>query len=250
MRFQEKVALVTGASHGIGRTTAKLLSKEGAKLLIHGRDADSLSKLAAELKTPVEIVTGDLCDKASIERLSKTAANAFGRIDILINNAGGGDAAQPFHLRPEEDVSRIFRINLEAVFLLTQKIIPTMLEQNYGRIVNVTSLAGRKSSPLSTADYASSKAAITGLTRQLAQEYASHGLTINAVAPGVVLSERIQRRWESLDEKKRKAILEKIPMGRAATLEEVARPILFLASDEASYMTGITLDVNGGAYMN
>lgn len=247
-----KRVLVTGASHGIGQATARLLAEEGAQLLIHGRDEAALRELQSELGTatqPVSVCAVDFTEPDFAPKLAEAARANLGQVDVLINNVGGGVAKQPFHTLPNEQVSRIFRLNLESVFALTQHIIPLMLAHG-GRIVNVASLAGRRSSPLASADYAAAKAGLIGLTRQLAVEYAPHNICVNAVAPGITRTKRVGGRWDSRDEADRESLLQGIPLHRIAEVNEVALPILFLASDDASYITGHTLDVNGGTFMN
>ncbi|MEO0797242.1 MAG: SDR family oxidoreductase [Verrucomicrobiota bacterium] len=252
-RFHERSAVITGASRGIGRATAIVLAREGADLLLHGRDETALNGLQQELNIyggNYAVCIADLGQPGYAEKIVRSAQCELGRIDVLINNCGGGVAKQPFHELPVNQLQKVYQLNLESVFLLTQQVIPVMLKQQYGRIVNVASLAGRKYSPLACADYTMAKAGLIGLTRQLAMEYASQGIGINAAAPGITLSERIVDRWNQKTDEQRKQIVSETPMGRPAQLEEVALPIAFLASDEAAYITGHTLDINGGAMMN
>lgn len=249
----DKVVIITGASRGIGRATALLFAKNGYSIVITARDAVSLSEVAEEARSfeaKVLCVAGDITESACRDQIVNETINIFGRIDVLINNAGGGS---PLRGALEIDYNswrQTFSLNLESAFLITQKVLPYMQKARRGRIVNVSSLAGRDRSILAGPDYAAAKAGMISLTRQLAYEFGPYGICVNSVAPGVTASERVEAKWNMRSDAERNEILETIPLRRIAQLEEIAKPILFLASDMASYITGATLDVNGGAYMN
>jgi NAD(P)-dependent dehydrogenase (short-subunit alcohol dehydrogenase family) len=255
MRFDGKVAIVTGSSDGIGLETARRLAAEGARVVWHGRDEARLrraagSPLEGSASTPGGVfVRGDLTRGSTVRRLVTTALREFGRLDILINNAGGSHHGKPLAEIDAADWDRTLSVNLRAAFRLIQAAVPALTASGGGRIVNVASLAGRERSPLAGADYVAAKAGVLGLTRQLAWDLGPVAITVNAVAPGVTLTDRVRRRWQSRSPEDREAILESIPLRRLAAVSEVVSVITFLASDEASYLTGATIDVNGGRYM-
>jgi NAD(P)-dependent dehydrogenase (short-subunit alcohol dehydrogenase family) len=181
--------------------------------------------------------------------LVQAAVKRFGKVDVLVNNAGGGTSARPFETISSNTWQKIWRANLESAVFVSQAAAPVFKRQRSGRIIHVASLAGRQRSVLAGADYTSSKAGMLGLTRQMAYELGPWGVTVNAVAPGVTLTPRIAERWRKRSKAERSAILSSIPLRRLAKPEEVASVIGFLASDDASYITGATIDVNGGSFM-
>jgi len=252
-RFREKVVIVTGASAGIGLASALLFAREGAQLVLNARGARRLQAAQNQVARegpPPAVVRGDAADRAVIRRLVTTAERRFGRIDILVNNAGGGSTSRrPFSSLTERDWREMLRANLQSAFFLSQAVVRVMKRQGRGRIVNVASLAGRQRSRLSGADYASAKAGLLALTRHLAWECGPFGITVNAVAPGVTQTKRIVAKWRRLPAHERAQLLAAIPLRRLARPEEAASAIAFLASDDASYITGATLDVNGGCFM-
>jgi NAD(P)-dependent dehydrogenase (short-subunit alcohol dehydrogenase family) len=255
-QFHERVALVTGAAQGIGRATTLLLTSRGARVVAVDFDEGALSLLAERVDgvTPITADTRRAGDVA--EAVAKTLSLA-GRIDILVNLVGGstalGSARETFTEVSAEDWQTLLDLNLTSCVNFCRAALPAMRERRYGRIVNVSSIAARHNSQgadAAIAAYAAAKGAIGALTRTLAVQYGPDGITCNAVAPGLTLTERIWRTiWEPRTPEQRAAMVAGIPLGRPGTPEDIAAAIAFLASDEARYITGVTLDVNGGSYM-
>lgn len=252
MRFDGKVAIVTGSSDGIGRAAALILAREGGQVVLNARGQDRLEATRTALQAvgkPPLVVAGNVSQAAVVERLVGEALQQFGRIDILVNNAGGGTLLRFLEEVTEEEWDLTVDSNLKSAFLCCKAVAPAMKRQQYGRIVNVSSVAGRNVSRLSGPQYSSAKAGMLGLTRHLAQDLGPFGITANAVAPGPTLVDRVARKWALRSEEDRARILANIPLGRLAAPEEVATVIAFLASDDAAYVTGVTIDVNGGSFM-
>lgn len=252
MRFKDKVAIITGASDGIGKATALLLAKEGGKVVINARNQERLQSAAEEITaigaSPIT-VTGDIGQQSTIDSLVEQTLSHHGRIDILINNAGGGTPIRTLEEITPAEWDLTLTSNLSSIFFCCQKVAAAMKQQRYGRMVNLTSLAGRSRSILAGPQYSASKAGVIGLTRHLAGMLGPFGVTVNAVAPGVTLTERIAKRWITLSTAEQNQILADIPLGRLAQPEEIAPAIAFLASDQAAYITGAVIDVNGGRLM-
>lgn len=253
-RLQGRRALVTAAARGIGFSTALRLAAEGAQVWISDQDAHALEQacdVAREAGIPLHPVVMDSADETRIKAAVEGVLAQAGGLDILCNNAGGS-LHTPFRFL-EADAShweRVMTLNVMSTVWTSQAVLPAMLGQRYGRIVNFGSKAGRYASLIAGANYAAAKGAIASLTRQMAMEVGPQGVTVNCVCPGVVLTERTQRLWsERRSDEERRAVLEQIPLRRHCVPEEVAASVAFLVSDDASFITGITLDVNGGQAM-
>lgn len=246
------VALISGGSRGIGLATARLLGQRGYRLVITARQTDSLSEAAASLRLQnpdVEAVAADLGEQTEIEALLACVEERCGRLDVLVNNAGGSHHGLPLEELSTDDWDRTLRQNLTIAARMSAAALPLLKRSTAGSIVNVASLAGRQHSLVASCDYAAAKAGLIGLTRQLALELAPARIRVNAVAPGLTATARVAARWQALPEEERRRHLHRIPLARPGKAEEIAAAIAFLASDEASYITGACLDVNGGAFM-
>jgi 3-oxoacyl-[acyl-carrier protein] reductase len=253
VRFDGKVAIVTGSSDGIGKAAALIFAREGGQVVLNARGGEKLEAARTALQSagkPPLAVAGDVSQAAAVERLVGETLRQFGRIDVLVNNAGGGTPLRYLDEVTEEDWSRVVDSNLKSAFLCCKAVAPAMQRQRYGHIVNVSSVAGRNVSRLSGPQYSAAKAGMLGLTRHLAQDLGPSGITVNAVAPGPTLVDRFAKKWAGQSEADRARILANIPLGRLGQPEEVAAVIAFLASDDARYVTGVTIDVNGGSFMS
>lgn len=240
-----KAAIVTGASRGIGRAIALRLAAAGA-LVVAGARADHAEPVAREIETAGGTATAvslDVTSTASISAMVQTALERLGRIDVLVNNAGIVRDQLLLRMKPEE-WDAVISTNLTAAFVCCRTVLRPMLKQRSGRIVNIGSVVGRTGNP-GQANYAASKAGLEGFTRSLALEVASRGITANVVAPGMIETDMTA----ALDERAREALGGRIPMGRLGTADDVAAAVCFLASDEASYITGQVVGVNGGMYL-
>ncbi len=252
MRFQGKTALVTGASKGIGRATALRLAREGGAVAVNGRDEAAIAGVVREIRQAggrAMPAPADVSRAGDVIRMTETIVAEFGVIDILVNNAGGGTMARWLDDLDEEAWDRGLAMNLKSTFLVTKAVAAHMRECRRGHIVMVASIAGRNMSRLSGPDYSAAKGGMLAFMRHMAVELGPHGVTVNAVAPGPTMVERVEKKWELKGEEEREKILRNIPLGRPARPEEVAAAILFLASEDASYITGACIDVNGGAFM-
>jgi 3-oxoacyl-[acyl-carrier protein] reductase len=238
-----KSALVTGATGGIGGAVAKALHAQGAHVAISGTRREALEALAAELGNNVQIVPANLSDKDSVEALIPAAEAALGQVDILVNNAGI-TRDNLFMRMKDEEWETVLRVNLEAAFRLSRAVIKGMMKRRWGRIVSVTSVIGTTGNA-GQANYAASKAGLIGMSKSLAQEVASRNITVNCIAPGFIATPMT----DVLNDKQREGILTKVPMARLGTPEDIAAAAVYLASDEAAYLTGQTLHVNGGMAM-
>ena len=238
-----KAALVTGASGGIGGAIARALHAAGATVTLSGTRVAPLEALAGELGGRAQVLPCDLSDAAAVEALPKAAAAAMGAVDILVNNAGI-TRDQLFMRMSDADWETVLAVNLTSVMRLSRGVLRGMMKARWGRIVNVSSVVGVTGNP-GQANYAASKAAVIGMSKSLAAEVASRGITVNCVAPGFIATAMT----EALNDEQKARIAGQIPAGRMGTPEEIAAAALFLASNEAGYVTGQTLHVNGGMAM-
>lgn len=246
MIVQDKIALVTGGAQGIGKSTALLLARNGADIVIPDINEAQAAATAKEIESlgrRAFAVRADLSQLAEAEKAAHAAVDAFGKIDILVNNAGI-TRDNLFIKMKEEEWDAVIVINLKSVFNCSRAVIRYMTKQRYGKIVNIASVVGQMGN-VGQANYAASKAGIIGLTKTLAQEFASRNITVNAVAPGFIETDMTR----SLPEKVRAEFLHRIPFGRMGAPEDVAEAVLFLASDASRYITGHVINVNGGLYM-
>jgi 3-oxoacyl-[acyl-carrier protein] reductase len=238
-----KTALVTGATGNIGGTIARVLHAQGATLAVSGTRKEVLDKLAADLGQRVHVLPCNLADLAETEALVPRAEEAMGQLDILVANAGVTRDNLLVQLR-DEDWDQVIAINLSATFRLSRAAVRGMMRRRFGRVIAITSVVGTTGNP-GQSNYVAAKAGINGMIKAMAQEYAKRGVTANCVAPGFIVTPMTDK----LNDKQRETILAKIPANRAGTTEEVAAAVAFLASNEAAYVTGQTLHVNGGMAM-
>ncbi|MGE0666563.1 MAG: 3-oxoacyl-[acyl-carrier-protein] reductase [Sphingomonadales bacterium] len=238
-----KTALVTGASGGIGRAIAEALHAQGATLAISGTREAALQDVAAALGDRVHVLPCNLGDAAAVDGLIGQAEAAMGQVDILVNNAGVTRDNLALRLK-DEDWDAVIDVNLKAAFKLSRNVLRGMMKRRFGRIISITSVVGVTGNP-GQANYAASKAGLIGMSKSLAQEVASRGITVNAVAPGFVETAMT----EAISGPARDTLIGRIPAGRMGSGPDVAAAVVYLASDEAGYVTGQTLHVNGGMAM-
>lgn len=239
-RLDGQTAIVTGAAAGIGEAIARRLSAAGAAVAIADIDLQAAEQVSQTIDRawPLQV---DVSDRASVERAVAETLKRAGRIDILVNNAGIGGRAAPLWEQTDEDWLRCIAVNLNSVFFFTRAVIPHMRERKYGRVVNIASIAGKEGNPNMTA-YSATKAGVIGFTKAAAKEVATEGICINAVAPAVVQTKIL----EQLTPAQVAYMTEKIPMKRTGKPEEIAAVVHFLASPDASFVTGQTYDASGG----
>jgi 3-oxoacyl-[acyl-carrier protein] reductase len=239
-----KTALVTGASGGIGGAIAKALHGQGAKVVLSGTRAGALEAVRAELGANAFIAAANLSDIASVEALTKAAEDAAGSgIDILVNNAG--ITKDNLFLRmKDEEWDQVIAVNLTAAFRLSRAVLRGMMKKRWGRIIQISSVVGATGNP-GQANYAAAKAGLVGMTKSLAAEVASRNITVNAVAPGFIQTAMT----EALTEQQKEMISQRIPAGRMGRPAEIAAAVAYLASEEAAYVTGETIHINGGMAM-
>lgn len=253
MPFTDKVALITGASAGIGRDIAIAFASQGASVVVNGRNREAVAAVAEEITAAGGTALGvpaDVSRKEEVQELARRTLQRFGRIDVLVNNAGGSSGSRTVEGLSEDDWDRVINGNLKSVFLCSQAVIPAMKRQKSGRIVNISSQAGRALTILAGPHYSAAKAGVIALTRQLAKELAGDGIRVNAVAPGIIRSgPRIEATWDSFSSASRQRFLEDIPAGRLGENCEIVPVVLFLASEGTNYIFGATIDVNGGRWM-
>ena len=241
----DKTALVTGASGGLGGAIARALHKQGAKVAISGRQVDRLAALAAELGSRVEVCPCDLARKEEVAKLIEEASAKLGRLDILVNNAGL-TKDNLFMVMKDEQWDEVIAVNLTATFMLMRAAARAMMraKTGYGRIINISSVSGIIGNP-GQGNYAAAKAGMIGMSKSLARELASRGITVNCIAPGFISTPMT----DALNEKQTASIKEAIPAQKFGTPDDVAAATVYLASLEAAYVTGQTLHVNGGMVM-
>lgn len=239
-----KTALVTGASGGIGAAIARTLHARGAKVALHGTKVEALDALAAELGERAVVVPANLSDPAQVEDLFKKAEAALGgNVDILVNNAGLTRDTLILRMK-DEDWDSVINVNLSAGFRLARAAVKGMMKRRWGRIIGITSVVGVTGNP-GQVNYAASKAGMIGMSKALAQEVATRGITVNTVAPGMIATAMT----DVLTDAQKDAMNSRIPAGRLGTPDDIAAAVLYLASNEAAYVTGQTLHVNGGMAM-
>ena len=238
-----KSALVTGASGGIGAAIAAALYEAGASVALSGTRVEPLETLAAQLGARAHVLPCDLSDSAAVTELPKRAAEAMGAVDVLVNNAGI-TRDNLFMRMSEEEWDSVLNVNLKSAMLLSKGVLRGMMKARWGRIVNISSVVGATGNP-GQANYAASKAGLVGMSKSLAYEVASRGITVNCVAPGFITTAMTNK----LSDDQKAAILGQVPAGRMGEAGEIAAAVLYLASPEAGYVTGTTLHINGGMAM-
>ena len=236
-------ALITGASGGIGEEIARALHAQGAIVALHGTRVEKLEALANELGERTHVLTANLSNREEVKALGAKAEAELGGIDILVNNAGITKDGLLVRMS-ETDWDQVMDVNLTAMFLLTKSLVQPMMRRRYGRIINISSVVATIGNP-GQANYCASKAGMIGFTKALAQEIATRSITVNCVAPGFIESAMTDK----LNDKQKESLLGPIPMRRMGSCAEVAGAVVYLASEEAAYMTGQTLHMNGGMVM-
>ncbi len=248
MRFEGKVALVTGAARGIGKAIALTLARQGAKVVVTDVDLGGAQQVAQEIEglgRKAQAIQADVSQREAVQQLVSEAVSLFGRVDILVNNAGIIRRGTFLDHQPEE-WDKVLGVNLGGTFNCAKEVVPLMIKQGGGKIINISSVVGKMGDIASAPSYGTSKGAINTFTKSLARELAPYRINVNAVAPHAIETEMSQE-WS---EEKRRQIVEAIPMRRLGQPEEVAEVVAFLASDGAGFITGQILDVNGGYLMD
>ncbi|MGG0381602.1 SDR family NAD(P)-dependent oxidoreductase [Priestia filamentosa] len=249
--LKDRVAIVTGSGSkkGIGRTIALTLAKQGASIVVADLNADGIQDTVQTIQNEGGKALGvelNVTSKESVDTMVETVLNEYGRIDILVNNAGISQKVTVEDMTVE-DMAKVFNVNMFGLFLCTQAVLEPMKKQKFGRVVSLSSVSAKRGGGVfGGAHYSASKAAVLGFSKNLAREVAREGITVNCVAPGLVNTEI----WKSLPKEDADNVIAGIPMGRPGETEEIASTIAFLASEEASYITGEEIDINGGSHMD
>ena len=246
MKLKDKVAIVTGSSKGIGRGIALALAKEGCKVVVNGT-TDTVYDVAKEIEaigSEALVVKADISDSKEVEAMVKATIEKFGRIDILVNNAGVLPPSLLVEMK-EEDWDRTIRVNLRGYFLCAKAVLPKMIEQKYGKIINISSIAGTVIGLPTASHYCTTKGGEVGLTKTLALEVAKYGINVNAIAPGAIRTRMLEGALKELNMSEEQMV-KMIPLGRIGEPEDIAKAAVFLASDDSSYITGQTIIVDGG----
>lgn len=254
-KVQDRVTLVTGSAQGMGYAIARCLLEEGAKVLINDVNQETINRAVEELNKEfpgqVNGRKADVTNKVEVQQMIDDLCREWGTIDVLVNNAGGS-LHTPYKLEEieEKDWDLVLNVNLKGAFFTCQSAIPYMVKAGKGAIVNMAALAGHWRASLAGVQYTAAKAGVEGLTRQLAYDWGPMGIRVNGVAPTVTITgDRMKNLWENKDEADRDKIVANIPLRRLSTPDEIGKTVVFLASDDASYITGVTLDVVGGRYL-
>lgn len=248
LELEGKVALITGAAQGMGRAVAQRMAAAGARLVLNDRNPQTLRAAARALEgtaAELEPVAGDVSSGRDVSRMVERALERFGAIHILVNNAGVLKPTAVIEIE-EEEWDWVVSVNLKGTYLCSRAVLPAMRREGWGRIVNFSSTAGKSVSTLGGAHYTAAKAGVLGFTRHLAQEEAPYGITVNAVCPGLIDTEMVR---DTIDSERIRAYARSFPISRIGKPGEVAELVAFLASDRAAYITGASLDINGGDLM-
>ncbi|MDT8862103.1 3-oxoacyl-ACP reductase FabG [Alkalihalobacillus sp. MEB130] len=249
--LKDRVAIVTGSGSpkGIGRTIALTLAKQGASIVVADLNLEGIEGTVKAIEEAGGNALGvelNVTDKDSVDAMVEKVVETYGRIDILVNNAGISQKVTVADMTVE-DMARVFNVNMYGLFLCTQAVLEPMKKQQFGRIINLSSVSAKRGGGVfGGAHYSASKAAVLGFSKNLAREVALDGITVNSVAPGLINTEI----WKALPEEDAKKVIDGIPMGRPGETDEIASTIAFLASTEASYITGEEIDINGGSHMD
>ncbi|GGC33733.1 short-chain dehydrogenase [Siccirubricoccus deserti] len=253
MRFKDRVAIITAAASGIGRATAEIISREGGTVIAVDNNAARLDAAVGAILDAggsAHAIPADALDEGQVNGLVAEVAKRFGRIDVLVNAVGGStiiaDPAATTEALTLAEWQALLHFNLTGTFLFTHAVIPVMRRQGSGKIVNLASIAGRGLSEASSSAYATAKGGIVAFTKKLSMELGPHGINVNAIAPATTLTERIRPRWEQRPPEARARDLERTPLRRMGEAADQARVIAFLASADADFVTGLTIDVTGG----
>ena len=248
-RFNDKVVIITGASRGMGLACVHAFSNEGASVMLIDINRDESQETVSSLKADGKTAMAFECDISKpidVQKTIDTIIEKFGTVDILVNNAGVLRTTTPLEEIEVEEWDLLMDVNVKGIFLFSKAVLPVMKEKKFGKIINMASSAGRSTSELGGAHYTASKAAVLGLSRHMAREYGSYGINVNSICPGLVETPMIR---EETSQERLDHWIEQIPLGRFAEPDEAAELVLFLASNQSKYITGATIDFNGGSLL-